>query len=139
MKGVIMTIEEIDKILTSTSSSDWVISDELGSYTYKQDLFLRIQKRPVNYNDKFGGEEWATTMHEDADAHRVIYDVFYGVSFIATKQLVAVDGCRAILPMPTFGTKEIPYRDYVFAKIVAPDSLDEYINRSGLTVSKEDQ
>jgi len=134
-----MTVEEVDKILSSTSNSDWVENEELGAYTYRQDVLLRIQKHPIDYHaDKFRGEEWATTMHADPEAYRVVYDVFYGESFIKTKQLVAVDGCRAILPMPTFGTKEIPYRDYLFAKIVAPNNLDEYINRSGLTVSNED-
>ena len=135
-----MTVKEIEEILSSTSSSDWVIEEELGAYTYKQDVLLRIQKHPIDYHtDKFSGEEWATTMHADSEAYRVVYDVFYGESFIETKQFVAVDGCRAFLPMPTFGTKVIPYRDYLFAKIVAPDTLDEYINRSGLTVSKEDE
>lgn len=134
-----MTVEGIKKILSSTSSSDWVMSDELEAYTYKQDALLRIQKRPIDYHaDKFSGEEWATIKHADSEAYRVVYDVFYGESFIETRQLVAVDGCRAFLPMPTFGTNEIPYGDYLFAKIVAPDNLDEYINRSGLTVSKED-
>ena len=134
-----MTVEEIRKILSSTSSSDWVIEEELGAYTYKQDVLLRIKKHPIDYHaDKFSGEEWATSKHADSEAYRVVYNVFYGKSFIETKQLVAVDGCRAFLPMPTFGTNEIPYRDYLFAKIVAPDNLDEYIARSGLTVSKED-
>ena len=135
-----MTVKEIEEILSSTSSSDWVIEEELGAYTYKQDVLLRIQKHPIDYHaDKFSGEDWATTMHADSEAYRVVYDVFYGESFIETKQFVAVDGCRAFLPMPTFGTKVIPCRDYLFAKIVAPDTLDEYINRSGLTVSKEDE
>ena len=133
-----MTVEEIKKMLSSTSSSDWVIKEELGAYTYKQDVLLRIQKHPIDYHaDKFSGEEWATTMHADENAYRVIYDVYYGDSFILTKTLVSVDGGRATLPMPRLGTKEIPYVDYSFAKIVAPDRLDEYIKRSGLTISKE--
>ena len=134
-----MTVEEIRKILSSTSSSDWVTEEELGAYTYKQDVLLRIQKHPIDYHaDKFSGEEWATTKHADSEAYRVVYNVFYGKSFIETKQLVAVDGCRACLPMPAHGTNVIPYQDYLFAKIVAPDNLDEYIARSGLTLSKED-
>ncbi len=133
-----MTVKEIEEILSSTSSSDWVIEEELGAYTYKQDVLLRIQKHPINYHaDKFCGEEWATTKHADPDAYKVTYDVYYGESFIATKHLVTVDGCRACLPMPTHGTNEIPYQDYLFAKIVAPGGLDEYIARSGLIVSKE--
>ena len=90
-----MTVKEIEEILSSTSSSDWVIEEELGAYTYKQDVLLRIQKHPIDYHaDKFSGEEWATTMHADSEAYRVVYDVFYGESFIETKQLVAVDEIR---------------------------------------------
>ena len=125
MKGTNMTVEEISKILSSTSSSDWVKSDELEAFTYRQDVLLRIQQRPIDYRDKFRGEEWATTMHADESAYRVIYDVYYGESFILTKTLVSVDGGRATLPMPALRTKEIAYRDYLFAKIVAPDKLDD--------------
>ena len=137
-----MTVDEIYNILASTSSSDWVMSEELDAdtyYTYKKDALLRIKKRPINYReDTFKGEEWATTMHEGTCAYKVFCDVYYGESRIVTKMLVAVDGCRAILPMPKHGTKEISYWDYAFAKIVAPGGLDEYIKRSGLTVSMQE-
>ena len=136
-----MTVEEIYDILSSTTTSNWLVSEELDGdtcFTYKQDVLLRVQKHPINFReDRFMGEEWATTMHEDESAYKVSYDIYYGESRIVTKRLVAVDGCRAILPMPKHGTKEIPLGDYLFAKIVAPGRLDEYIKRSGLTVSKE--
>ncbi len=127
-----VTDEEIRKILISTLKGDWIVSDEFGSYTYRDDALLRIQQRCIDYS-KFC-EKWATDPHADSVAYRVIYDVYYGESLIATKTLVAVDGMRAIPPMPKRRTSEIPYEEYRFAKIVSPDSLDEYIGRSGLTV-----
>ena len=101
-----MTIDEIYEILVSTSAEDWIHSDELNAFTYKCDVMLRIQQRPVDYNDNFADEDWAVN-HPCADAYRVVYDVFYGMSFIATKLLIAVDGGRARLPMPKHGTLEI--------------------------------
>lgn len=132
-----LTTEEISAILVSTAKADWNVSDEMGAYTYKQDSFLRIQMHPIDYRsvaDRFY-EAWATK-HPDTDqkAYRAIYDVFYGDSFITQKVLVCVDGGRAILPMPRHGTNVIPYEEYLFARIVSPDSMEEYIDRFGLTV-----
>ena len=131
-----MTSEEINGILSSTTSEDWLVSEETGAFTYKQDALLRIQQRPIDYHgDKFVGEDWATSKHPDSNAFKAIYDVYYGLSLITTKQLVNVDGGRATLPMPKIRTTVIPWRDYAFARIVASDRLDEYIERSGLTVA----
>lgn len=134
-----MTAEEIMNILSTTSHEDWIhkedglLSDEPDSYTYREDVLLRIQKHPIDFSVKFTREDWAIN-HSDPAAYKVLYDVYYNNSFIITKTLVAVDGCRAILPMPKRGTTKIPFEDYKFATIVAPDALDEYIGRSGLTV-----
>lgn len=38
-----MTVKEIEEILSSTSSSDWVIEDESGACTYEQDVGLKPQ------------------------------------------------------------------------------------------------
>lgn len=134
-----MTPEEIREILISTLRGDWIKSDETGTYTYKQDDHLKIRMRPINYRsvaDRFC-ERWAagsSDLDTDQAAYRAIYDVFYGDSFITQKVLVCVDGGRAILPMPRHGTNVIPYEEYLFARIVSPDSMEEYIDRFGLTV-----
>ena len=131
-----MTAGEIEGILSSTTSEDWLVSEEMGAFTYKQDVLLRIQQRTIDYGrDKFEGEDWATVKHPDSNAFKAVYDVYYGSSLVATKQLVNVDGGRATLPMPQNRTAVIPWRDYAFARIVAADRLDEYIERSGLTVA----
>lgn len=128
-----MNEAQIKNILTSTSNEDWIVSEEKETWTYKQDVLLRIQKRSVNLSEKFGNEHWAIN-YPDSNAYKVIYDVYYYNSWIATKTLVAVDGFRATLPMPKIRTTEIPFEEYRFAMIVAPTALDEYITRSGLTV-----
>lgn len=134
-----MSPEEIREILISTSRGDWIVSDETGVYTYMQDDRLKIQMRPINYRSVANRfcEKWAagsSDLDTDQAAYRVIYDVFYGDTFVVQKVLVEVDGARAILPMPRPGTNVIPYEEYLFARIVSPDSMEEYINRFGLMV-----
>lgn len=135
-----MTVEEINHILSSTTRENWCeleVAKELRSdLVYKQDLLLTIKQRPVNYEeDKFEGEDWATEGHWDRAAYKVFYDVYYRGLLLVTKMLVEVDGGRARIPRPTNEAKVILRKDYAFARIVAPDNLDEYIKRSGLTVS----
>ena len=133
-RGMKMTAQKIFDIMSSSLKEDWLNLEEHELFVYKDDVHLRIQKRHVDYSEKFEGEEWAIN-HPCPDAYRVYYDVYYGASLIMTKILVGVDGGRAILPMPRIRTTEIPIEDYRFAKIVSGDSLDEYITRSKLTVA----
>ena len=131
-----MTAQKIFDILSSSSKEEWLNLEEHELFVYRDDVHLRIQKRSIEYREKFEGEEWAVS-HPCPDAYRVYYDVYYGASLIMTKILVDVDGGRAILPMPRIRTTEIPIEDYRFAKIVSGDSLDEYITRSKLTVAAD--
>ena len=135
-RGMKMTAQKIFDIMSSSSKEDWLNLEEHELFVYKDDVHLRIQKRHLEYPEKFEGEEWAIN-HPCPDAYRVYYDVYYGASLIMTKILVGVDGGRAILPMPRIRTTEIPIEDYRFAKIVSGDSLDEYITRSKLTVAAD--
>ncbi len=65
------------------------------------------------------------------------YTINYGSSFVDRKTLVSVDGHRATLPMPAWATDlNVKSSDVNFAKIVdIGDSVDEYIQRSGLKVN----
>jgi len=123
------------EILASGNQSDWLFDDEFGSYTYKHDLNLRIQRKEIDFDfDKFSGEEWATK-HPDSQAYKSIYDIYYNSSRLERKILVSVDGFRATLPMPAINTNKITSAEYKFAKIVDHHgSLDDYIDRSQLQV-----
>ena len=128
-----MTSNDVQNILMTTDSSNWIFNDEKGSYTYRDDLCLRIQRREYDFSQTFN-EPWATN-HSDSQAHRVEYDVFYNNSFVKNVSLVSVDGGRATIPMPVnVNSANIFLEDYRFAKIVSPERLDEYIKRSGLII-----
>lgn len=79
-------------------------------------------------------EKWVETF-PDPHAYKVIFDVFFNSSWIKTYILVSVDGGRATIPMPTTANSTtVALDDYMFARIVSPDQLDEYIRRAGFFV-----
>lgn len=133
-----MTYEEaIDMVLTNPFEK-WTYFDEYGEYVLKSDVNLRIIRKSLDVeNDKFEGERWATN-HPDSTAYKIFFSIFYNNSRIDDFILVAVDGSRATIPMPEVNTTIISKKCYLFAQAVNTDGkrLDEYIQRSGLSVEE---
>ena len=129
-----MNLEEVKKILATSSQDEWVVDDESGSFTYKNDLNLRIERADFDTYRPFN-EPWATK-HPDSSAKAEDYTVKYGASFVDKHTLVSVDGHRAILPMPKSPNSEYVSKDEMnFAKIVdIGGRVDEYLERSNLKV-----
>ena len=133
-----MNLKEVKKILATSSQNEWIVDDESGSFTYKNDLNLRIERDDFDNYRSFN-ESWATN-HPDSSAKAADFTVKYGASFVDKHTLVSVDGHRATLPMP-----ESPDRKYVskeevnFAKIVdIGGRVDEYLKRSKLEVKNDE-
>ena len=133
-----MTYQELIAMIKNSSQSDWLFNDERGLYTYKNDLHLRIERRDIDHeSDGFLGEKWATG-HPDPTAYRVIYEVYYGASFVYERLLVSVDGHRATLPLPKINSNIVSQDDFHFAKIVDQlNTLSEYMQRSNLRVEND--
>lgn len=130
-----MNQKKVNDILANSSQDEWIVDDETGSFTYKEDLNLRIERESYDARRKFN-EDWATK-HPDTEAIAVNYTVKYGSSFVARETLVSVDGGRATLPMPDVKTKKtVSQEDMNFTKIVdVSGRTDEYLKRSGLEIS----
>lgn len=133
-----MNYDELKEKIKSSTKNDWLFSDERGSYTFKEDLNLRIQRKEIDFDsDKFSGEDWATK-HPDSSAYRETYEVYYGSSFVDEKLLVSVDGHRASLPLPKINTNVVSVEDYHFAEIVDHlDTLQDYMGRANLKINDE--
>ena len=132
---LLMNANEVKKILEESSQEDWIVDDDTGSFTYKNDLNLHIERADYDNYNSFN-EPWAVC-HPNPNACSVQYTVKYGSSFVDRKTLVSVDGHRATLPMPA-SAKDLTVKsaDVNFAKIVdVGDRVDEYIIRSGLKVN----
>jgi len=131
-----MKLDEVKKIISESDQSDWIVDDESGSFTYKDDLNLHIERADYETYRSFN-EPWATG-HPDPSAQAVEYTVKYGTSFVEKHTLVSVDGHRATLPMPkSMNDLNVKASEVNFAKIVdIGDSVDEYLARSNLNVQE---
>ncbi len=129
-----MNADEVKNILEQSSQDDWIVDDETGSFTYKNDLNLQIKRADYDRYNSFN--EPCAVCHPDKNACSVEYPINYGSSFVDRKTLVSVDGHRATQPMPASATDlNVKSSDVNIAKIVdIGDSVDEYIQRSGLKV-----
>lgn len=129
-----MNLEGVQKILATSSQDEWIVDDESGSFTYKNDLNLRIERADFDTYRSFN-EPWATN-HPDSSAKAEDFTVKYGASFVDKHTLVSVDGHRATLPMPESASSEyVSKEDVNFAKIVdIGGRVDEYLERSKLKV-----
>ena len=138
-----MTYDELMAVIRSSEYGDWLHDDGKGIFTLRNNLNIRIvEDRHTDENESEIFEEfheaWATR-HPNQEAQKAWYHIYYQSSFVQSFMLVAVDGARACLPPPKIGTTEIPLKDYRLAKAVDQlGTLDEYISRSGLTVSGGD-
>ncbi|EJD6329729.1 hypothetical protein I5F07_19930 [Proteus vulgaris] len=134
-----MKLNQVEKILSESNQDDWIVDDESGSFTYKDDLNLHIERAPYESYRSFN-ESWATS-HPDNKALAVEYTIKYGSSFVDKKTLVSVDGHRATLPMPkSQNDLTVDKSDVNFAKIVDTSGrVDEYLERSNIKEDSDDQ
>lgn len=133
-----MRLDDVKSILATSSQEDWIIDDESGSFTFKNDLNLRIERAEYDSFRDFN-EPWATS-HPDKHAVAVDYVVKYGSSFVDKKMLVSVDGHRATLPLPkSINNLCVKASDVNFAKIVnIGDTVDDYLKRSNIRIESDD-
>lgn len=132
-----MKLDDVKEILANSSQEDWIVDDESGSFTYKKDLNLHIDRADYESYREFN-EPWATS-HPDKNAVAVEYTIKYGSSFVDKKMLVSVDGHRASLPLPnSMNDLRAKASDVNFAKIVdVGGRVDEYLERSRIKVEDD--
>lgn len=123
-----MNYNEVENILANSKKNEWIENDELGTFTYKNDLNLRIERSP---NEIEFNETWATSF-PDKNAKAIDYKVFYNNSFVDEQLLVSVDGARAVLPLPKSADDlTVKKADVNFARIVnVGNQFDDYLARS---------
>ena len=129
-----MKLDEIKEILATSSQDQWIVDDETGSFTYKDNLNLHIERADYDSYSSFN-EPWATR-HPDSSTSAIEYTVKYGSSFIERRKLVSVDGHRATLPIPkSRDDLRVRPAEVNFAHIVdIGDRVDEYLQRSQIKV-----
>ncbi len=132
----------IGKIMDSTIK-DWMFNDEEGVYTHKKDTNLTIIRDDFENNREFD-EEWVKRF-PDKKAFVSYHRIFYGSNLIEKVFLVAVDGYRMYIPLPTHKDLEINKFQYHVGKIINHlfgegerlGNYDSYLDRAGINVTKE--
>lgn len=129
-----MKLDDVKKILATSTKDEWISDDKSGSFTYKNDLNLHIERAD---HERGFDESWATS-HSDPHAVAVEFVVMYGSSFVTRQTLVSVDGRRATLPMPkSMDVLEVSASKVNFARIVdygAGSNVDDYLQRSDIKI-----
>lgn len=128
-----MTFEEVAEILDAGNQYSWAHDAARGVFVYKPDLNLRIVRCAKGGPDS---TQASAKSRSDSNAATVVFEVFYGASFVTEVVLVAIDDQRVAMPMPRAGTSAIPGQLYRFAKIVdTSGKLDECLAQHGFEVA----
>ena len=134
-----MTYDDVMNAVRSNPYPNWSYNDERRTFTLRDNVNITIRRKDIDFNDptsRFSTEDWATN-HPDSVAYQVVYEIYYGASFVENFVLVAVDGLRAYLPVPNANTTIVSRDNYLLAKAVGrSDALDEYLERAKLTVEQ---
>lgn len=129
-----MRYEELMEIICNSKSTDWLYSDFKRTYTYRNNLDIRIEMRKPpelkrEIRAAWANRDWATT------AERGYYDIYYGVSIVESFSLALVDGYRAALPLPESDSMTVLLKQYQLARCVDDlGTLDDYMEKAGLRV-----
>ncbi len=128
----------IDLIVNSDPTSDWLLDDELGIYTLKDDVHVNLVRQESDSTDRF--EEPWTQVFPDKHAFVIDYHLMYSGSFVESFMLVAVDGGRVKIPLPQQsgppGSLHIDNPDYHVGKVIhgrLGHDYDDYLRRAGIT------
>lgn len=134
-------------ILASDSKRDWSLRsmDSRTTSIYRKNVNLRLE---INYTEDGTQcsdfrEKWANTfLHAEATGYWC--DLYYGHTHLERTVLVAVDGGRALLPLPRKQNEEHqlvvvkPY-DYRIAELFdSQETLYQYFNQAGLEFGDHD-
>lgn len=135
-----MKHSDVMGILAHSSQDEWVVDDESGTFSYKEDLNLQIIRTPYEYQTDFN-ESWATR-YPDPNARKVDYEVKYRDSVVARKTMISVDGHRAELPLTKAPNDlTVTKSDVNFARITATggnaERLESYLKRSEITIVED--
>lgn len=135
-----MTYEEVWQLVENSQPDDWVehcTGEDVIVRTYKGDVFLSIVDDPDFEAEDHFNESWATC-YSDPQAPKHNLRLMYDGSLVDSIEVVSVDGGRAVLPYPLFGTTSIPFRTYKAAQVGVQENgrIDEYIGRSRLHVEE---
>lgn len=133
------TSDEVHDQVAETDPDDWIPFTDLGSWTCKEDVRLRIQRH--ERLDANLQTPW--TQHLQSKSESYSYIIYYGDSPVEYHVIASVDNFRAHIPMPQQpqGPNE-PFTITPFqanlGQIITGDgqTFDAYLNNTGIQVQE---
>lgn len=135
-----MTYEEVEKILTESRKEDWLQFSGYGTYVYKLDLNLRIQRK---FSSNHGSYPFCDTPLDEVFGKGNIfwneYIGYYNNSLLIISTLLQITKNKnrdfiAIIPRPETETTCLKI-DANMARIIDEyDETDKYIEKAGLVI-----
>lgn len=116
----------INQILSTSSPSEWLRDEATGTFIYRPDNNLRIERAPDNNWQEFN-ENWVPQFRSP-NTKLIEYTVKYQNNIITHKSLVLLNG-MANIPIP-FSPADLRVNagDVNFAKIVTTDPHDSLVD-----------
>jgi hypothetical protein len=130
-----MTYEELKQLLQESKKEDWLYDDERGIFTFKKDLNITIRREYFD-NSTYYTEEWANNFFKPAT--RLMYEIYYGASFVEYLYFISLDEGRAEVPLPTLppDLKITKYQEAIAKIVDIGNSFENYRERAGITVGE---
>lgn len=141
-----VTRDKVINMIKESDISDWEYDDVEGVFTYKPDVNLTIKRLDTDLRDDYY-EPWLEN-YPDKRGYRMMYDIFYGSSFIKKEYVVGVDGFRGYIPFPKDGyttNPKLTQWSYKIGKIIHSKvgfpgpiySYEEMLKKANISILNE--
>lgn len=114
-----MSYDDLMQLVCNAGPDDWLHDDSRGLHILKADLLVTVRENRVYDHEKrqYIQEKWATQF-PDKHAWLENVELRYGNTPVRDYLFAVVDGARALLPCPRFGTREITREQFSIALAV---------------------
>lgn len=89
-------LADVQRLIDDSSPADWIHFSDMGTWTYRDDVRLRIQR----HNQLEENLQTPWTQHLQATSQSFSYLVYYGSSPVEYHAIASVDNYRAHVPYP---------------------------------------
>jgi hypothetical protein len=89
-------LENVREKIANSEPSEWIPFSDMGTWTYRDDVRLRIQRNEQLESDL----QTPWTQHLQAKSQSFSYIVYYGSSPVEYHAIASVDNFRAHIPLP---------------------------------------
>ncbi len=144
------SLDDVRETVAGTDHGEWIPFTEMGTWTYRDDISLRIQR----YEQLDSNFQAAWTQHLQAASQSFGYVVYYDNSPVEYHTIVSVDNFRAHIPLPrqtgpqqqgqgqpggpAGGSYTITPYQATLGRIITGDdqTFDAYLSNTGITIQE---